>query len=70
MLKHETQVSIADYPNCLKGQSSTKYNNDKDILSFAGIGGKYILLNVDLWIKLAFKKVNQIMPFFFRESIF
>lgn len=41
MLKHETQVSIADYPNLLKGQSSTKYNNDKDILLFAGIGGKY-----------------------------
>lgn len=42
MLKHETQVSIADYPNLLKGQSSTKYNNDKDILLFAGIGGNMV----------------------------
>lgn len=56
MLKHETQVSIADYPNHLKGQSSTKYNNNKGVLWFARIGRKYILLNVDLWIKLALKK--------------
>lgn len=58
VLKHDTQVSIADCPNHIKCQSSTKYNNDKDILWFAEIGGKDILLNVDLWIQLALKK-NQ-----------
>lgn len=53
MFEHETKLSIADYLNHLKGQSSKKYGNDKDISWFGGIGGKDILLNVDLWIKLA-----------------
>lgn len=53
MFEHETQLSIADYLNHHKGQSSEKYNNDKDGLWFGSIEGKDILLNIDLWIKLA-----------------
>jgi len=45
-------ASIADYLNHLKDQHRKKYNNDKAILWFGGTGGKYILLSVDLWIKL------------------
>lgn len=53
MFGHETQLSLADYLNHHKGQSSEKYNNDKDILWFGSVEGKDILLNIDLWIKLA-----------------
>lgn len=40
MFEHETQLSIADYLNHLKGQSSKKYSNDKDISWFGGLEEK------------------------------
>lgn len=56
MLKHKTQLSIADYPNCLKGESRQNIIMAKTFYGFLGLEKNIILLDVDLWIKLAFKK--------------
>lgn len=37
MLKHKTQLSIADYPNCLKGESRQNIIMAKTFYGFLGL---------------------------------